>query len=86
MAFTLLETASNIALLNHVLYNTFEEFDNSIEHRNTYIEEGYLVRWIDNPTGAPIKKVLRKCTEKEIAIWNGYKMLVEALHIGGRLI
>ncbi|AGG57981.1 hypothetical protein VPBG_00209 [Vibrio phage helene 12B3] len=79
--FTSLETAGNITLLNKVLQNTFKEFDGKVENRNAYVEDGKLVRWIDSPAGAPIKKVLRECSDKEVAIWEGYKTLVAALHM-----
>lgn len=76
-----IETATNTELLNQLLFNVFEEFDKKVENRNTYIEKGEIVRWIDNPVGAPIKKTLRKCTDREVAIWEAYKQLVAALHM-----
>ena len=43
-----IQNATNVALLNQVLYNTFPEFDKTIEARNTFIEGGKIMRWVDS--------------------------------------
>ncbi len=75
-----LADATTIELLNKVLQKSIPEFNQTLEDRHTYIEDGHIVKWSCSFSKAPEKSVIRECSEKEVAIWEAYVKLVRALH------
>lgn len=81
-----IEHASNTELLNQVIQNVFPEFDKSIENRNTFIKEGKILRWRDGKTftEAPELITVREITDKEVAVWEAYRAMVQSLSEVGK--
>ena len=72
------------SLLNEMIQNEIPEFDGTVRHRHTFIQDGKIKRYLSDGIGLgeemPLS-ILRDCTERELAIWEAYKVLLKAVSL-----